>query len=100
MNTPISTKKVRKSGTARASTTPVVRPTHDSIARRAYHIYVSTGSRQGSSRRNWVQAEKELQAESLADRLSPPDNNMWPIASMEVSSASVMRRNKRYQGGL
>ena len=93
MTTPSSTTKVRKSGTAQASTTPVARPTHDSIARRAYHIYVSTGSRQGSSRRNWLQAEKELRAESMAERLSPPDNNMWPLASMEVSSASVMRRN-------
>jgi len=33
---------------------------HEDIAKRAYEIYVETGRRQGQSRQNWLQAEREL----------------------------------------
>jgi hypothetical protein len=34
--------------------------THEDIAKHAYEIYVETGSRQGQSEQNWLQAEQEL----------------------------------------
>ena len=35
-------------------------PSHDEIARRAYDIYLKTGSKQGRCKQNWLQAENEL----------------------------------------
>ena len=38
-------------------------PTHDDIAKRAYDIYIRTGSRQGQCKQNWQQAEQDLRNE-------------------------------------
>ena len=35
-------------------------PSHDTIARRAYDIYIKHGSKQGQCKQNWQQAEHEL----------------------------------------
>jgi hypothetical protein len=38
-------------------------PTHDEIAVRAYHIYLSRNGRPGSPDRDWLRAIEELRAE-------------------------------------
>jgi DUF2934 family protein len=38
----------------------ITMPTHDDIARRAYDIYVTSGSKRGQCLQNWRQAEHEL----------------------------------------
>jgi hypothetical protein len=38
----------------------IVRPTHEEIAARAYHIYLDRGREHGHDRDDWLQAEYEL----------------------------------------
>jgi hypothetical protein len=40
-------------------------PKHDEIARRAYSIYVKSGSKKGHCTANWSQAERELRTDAV-----------------------------------
>lgn len=52
------------------------KPSHDSVARRAYEIYVASGCRSGRCGQNWRQAESELAGASVvADSGSPMAKN-------------------------
>ena len=47
-------------------------PSHDDIARRAYEIYVKTGSHAGRCQQNWLQAERELRKQTLTPGPAEP----------------------------
>ena len=47
-------------------------PTHDEIARGAYDIYATTGWIQGQCTKNWLQAERTLNARNLAAHQPTP----------------------------
>jgi hypothetical protein len=46
-------------------------PTCEAIAERAYQIYVTNGSKSGTSDENWLQAERELKEEMCEGSCQP-----------------------------
>jgi len=46
-------------------------PTHEEIARRAYHLWEAAGRRHGGDVDDWVQAERELVTSPFAWRTPP-----------------------------
>jgi hypothetical protein len=53
-------------------------PSHDDVAKRAYSIYVSHGSRPGYDVQDWQEAEAQLVEEhncTVSRRLPKPKNN-------------------------
>jgi hypothetical protein len=49
------------------SASPGVEPSLERIRERAYEIFVARGGEPGHDSEDWIQAERELQAEALAD---------------------------------
>jgi hypothetical protein len=49
---------------SKPSATMTHSPTHAQIAARAFEIYMRSGCRPGQDEHNWLEAEKELLAES------------------------------------
>ena len=62
--TPPKNRTAPQTGPASPPASPEV--SHDDIARRAYEIYVKSGSKNGRCRQNWQQAENELRKPAVA----------------------------------
>ena len=60
-------KKISTNGRVSKATTTTSKaaPTREEIAKRAFEIWMGRGQPKGSEVDNWVQAERELKAESL-----------------------------------
>jgi hypothetical protein len=48
----------------------VIEPTHEDVARRAYHLYEQGGAEHGRDRADWFQAEDDLRQRAVADAIN------------------------------
>jgi len=45
--------------------------TKDDVARRAYELFLARGQREGQDVEDWLEAERQLEAESIAPSIEP-----------------------------